>query len=76
MNEYREEDPATVAPSNGRELFDTLAAARNSRIVAEAQELDTIHRLCLAYRDPLRHASEQKPELITPNWKAAPACER
>mgnify|MGYP001793770708 CR=1 FL=1 len=27
-------------------------------------------------RDPLRHASEQKPELITPNWKAAPACER
>ena len=49
MNEYREEEPAIVAPSNARELFDTLAAARNARIAAEARELDTIHRLCLAY---------------------------
>ena len=48
MNEYREEEPAIVAPSNARELFDTLAAARNARIAAEARELDTIHRLCLA----------------------------
>jgi len=49
MNESREDELALALPSNTRTLFDTLAAARKARIAAEALELDTIHRLCLAF---------------------------
>jgi hypothetical protein len=49
MNESREDELAVALPSNARTLFDTLAAARKARIAAEALELDTIHRLCVAF---------------------------
>jgi hypothetical protein len=48
MNESREEEPTIVAPASARHLFDTLGAARDAKVTAEALELDTIHRLCLA----------------------------
>jgi hypothetical protein len=49
MSESRNEEQAVVVPPNARPLFDTLATARAAKISAEALELDTIHRLCLAY---------------------------
>jgi hypothetical protein len=49
LNESREDELAVALPSNARTLFDTLAAARKARIAAEALELDTIHRLCVAF---------------------------
>jgi hypothetical protein len=63
MNEFREDELAVALPSNVRTLFDTLAAARKARIAAEALELDTIHRLCVAYHavdeDALGEAAEK-----------------